>query len=135
MGISKDIRAWLHSRPSGQIVCLFDETDHFMAADTKDDYPQLSRLKELMEDTDRAFKVVFAGLHNVKRMHRQPNSPLAHLGRAICIGPLNRTEDDKRAAYDLVIQPMRSAGFRFESMEAVEEILAWANHYPSLVQE
>ena len=133
--VTRDIRAWLATRPNGQVVCLFDETDHFMAADTKDDYPQLSRLKELMEDTERAFKVVFAGLHNVKRMHRQPNSPLAHLGRAICIGPLNRTEDDKRAAHDLVIAPMRAAGFKFESMEAVEEILAWANYYPSLVQE
>ena len=133
--VSCDIRAWLVTRANSQVVCLFDETDHFMAADTKDDYPQLSRLKELMEDTERAFKVVFAGLHNVKRMHRQPNSPLAHLGRAICIGPLNRTEDDKRAAHDLVIAPMRAAGFKFESMEAVEEILAWANYYPSLVQE
>ena len=133
--VSRDIREWLVTRANSQVVCLFDETDHFMAADTKDDYPQLSHLKELMEDTERAFKVVFAGLHNVKRMHRQPNSPLAHLGRAICIGPLNRTEDDKRAAHDLVIAPMRVAGFKFESMEAVEEILAWANYYPSLVQE
>ena len=130
-----DIRAWLSTRPGGQIICLFDETDHFMAADTKDDYPQISRLKDLMEITGRSFKVVFAGLHNVQRMHRQPNSPLAHLGRAICIGPLNRTEDDKRAAHDLVILPMRAAGYRFESIEAVEEILAWANYYPSLVQE
>jgi hypothetical protein len=133
--VCRDIRAWLHERPAGQIVCMFDETDHFMAADTKDDYPQLSKLKQLMEDTNRSFKVVFAGLHNVKRMLRQPNSPLAHLGRAICIGPLNRSDDDKRAAHELVIAPMRAAGFRFESMDAVEKILAWANFYPSLVQE
>ena len=114
---------------------MFDEADNFMDADTRADYPELSRLKELMEDTGRAFKVVFAGLHNVQRMHRQPNSPLAHLGRPICIGPLNRTADDKRAAHHLVVNPMRAAGFRFESHEAVEEILAWANYYPSLVQE
>ncbi|NKM65664.1 hypothetical protein GFL58_32760 [Rhizobium leguminosarum bv. viciae] len=133
--VSRDIRAWLLTRSLGQIVCLFDETDHFMAAETKADYPELSRLKELMEDTGRAFKVVFAGLHNVQRIYRQPNSPLAHLGRPICIGPLNRTQDDKRAAHDLVVAPMRAAGFRFESSEAVEEILAWANYYPSLVQE
>lgn len=133
--VSRDIRGWLMTRPLGQIVCLFDETDHFMAAETKADYPELSRLKELMEDTGRAFKVVFAGLHNVQRIYRQPNSPLAHLGRPICIGPLNRTQDDKRAAHDLVVAPMRAAGFRFESSEAVEEILAWANYYPSLVQE
>ena len=133
--ICRDVHAWLNDHPSGQIVCMFDETDHFMTADTKEDYPQLSRLKELMEDTDRRFKVVFAGLHNVQRVLRQPNSPLAHLGRAICIGPLNLTDDDKRAAFDLVIRPMRAAGFCFETMEAVEDILAWANYFPSLIQE
>lgn len=133
--IARDLRAWTHERPKGQIICLFDEADHFMDADTRDDYPELSRLKELMEDTGRAFKVVFAGLHNVQRIRKQPNSPLAHLGSPVCIGPLNRSEDDRRAAYDLVIQPMRAAGFRFESQKAVEDILAWANYYPSLVQE
>lgn len=133
--VSRDIRNWLACKAHGRIVCMFDEADHFMDADTRDDYPELSRLKELMEDTGRAFKVVFAGLHNVQRMRRQPNSPLAHLGEPICIGPLNRTEDDKRAAHDLVVTPMRAAGFRFENNEAVEEILAWANYYPSLVQE
>lgn len=133
--ITQEIRGWLNHHPGGQIVCLFDETDNFMDAETKADYPQLSRLKALMEDTGRAFKVVFAGLHNVRRMHRQPNSPLAHLGQGNCIGPLNQSEDDKRAAHDLIIAPMRAAGFRFESIEAVEEILAWANYYPSLVQE
>ncbi len=133
--ISRDIHAWIAKKPQGRIVCMFDEADHFMDADTRDDYPELSKLKELMEDTGRAFKVVFAGLHNVQRMHRQPNSPLAHLGEPICIGPLNRTEDDKRAAHHLVVNPMRAAGFCFESSEAVEEILSWANYYPSLVQE
>lgn len=133
--IYKDIRGWLVKNPEGRVICLFDETDYFMASETKADYPELGRLKELMEETGRRFKVVFAGLHNVKRMHRQPNSPLAHLGQPICIGPLNRTQDDKRAAYDLVVEPMRSAGFRFESLQAVEDILAWANYFPSLVQE
>lgn len=133
--VTRDIRAWLDENPGGQVVCMFDEADNFMTADTKKGYPELSELKSLMEVTGRAFKVVFAGLHNVKRMHRQPNSPLAHLGEPICIGPLNKNADDKRAAHDLVVDPMRAAGFRFENQEAVEEILAWANYYPSLVQE
>lgn len=133
--VSRDIRDWTARKPRGRILCMFDEADHFMDAETETDYPELTRLKELMEVTGRAFKVVFAGLHNVQRMYRQPNSPLAHLGQPICIGPLNRTEDDKRAAHDLVLAPMRAAGFRFETGEAIEEILSWANYYPSLVQE
>lgn len=107
--VNRDIHRWLDTQPHGQIVCMFDETDHFMAADTKDDYPELSRLKDLMESTGRAFKVVFAGLHNVNRIYKQSNSPLAHLGRPICIGPLNRTEDDKRAAHDRSPAPGRAA--------------------------
>ncbi len=133
--VAKDITSWTIQKPHGRIVAMFDEADRFMDADTKDDYPELARLKKLMEETNRAFKVVFAGLHNVQRMFRQPNSPLAHLGQPICIGPLNRTAADKRAAYDLVVKPMRAAGFCFESHEAVEQILSWANYYPSLVQE
>lgn len=133
--IYKDIKEWTVHKPNGRIIAMFDEADRFMDADTKDDYPELARLKKLMEETGRAFKVVFAGLHNVQRMFRQPNSPLAHLGQPICIGPLNRTSADKRAAYDLVVNPMRAAGFCFESHEAVEQILSWANYYPSLVQE
>ncbi|MDG4649469.1 hypothetical protein P6F26_13575 [Roseibacterium sp. SDUM158017] len=133
--VEKDIREWITMRPHGRIIAMFDEADHFMDADTRDDYPQVARLKKLMEETGRAFKVIFAGLHNVQRMLKQPNSPLAHLEQPICIGPLNRTEADKRAAYDLVVKPMQAAGFRFETPEAVEEILAWANYYPSLIQE
>lgn len=133
--VSRDIQAWVNRHPNGRIICMFDEADNFMTQDTRDDYPQLSKLKELMEKTQRAFKVVFAGLHNVQRMNKQPNSPLWHLGEPICIGPLNRNIDDKRAAFDLVVSPMRAAGFAFENMQAVEEILTWANYYPSLVQE
>jgi len=133
--VACDIQSWVTRNRNGRIICMFDEADNFMTKDTRDDYPQLSALKQLMEETSRSFKVVFAGLHNVRRMLIQPNSPLAQLEEPICIGPLNRTEDDKRAAYDLAVSPMRAAGFGFENREAVEEILAWANYYPSLIQE
>ena len=67
--------------PEGRIVVHVRRGRPLHGCRHPDDYPELSRLKELMEDTGRAFKVVFAGLHNVQRMYRQPNSPLAHLGR------------------------------------------------------
>ena len=133
--VVKDIQSWVSRNPNGRIICMFDEADNFITQDTRDDFLQLSKLKELMEKTQRAFKVVFAGLHNVQRMHKQPNSPLWHLGEPICIGPLNRNIDDKRAAFELVVSPMRAAGFKFEETQDVEEILTWANYYPSLVQE
>ena len=45
-------------------------------------------LKGLMDRTNRRFKVVFAGLHNVQRTTTLSNHPLAHYGTPICVGPL-----------------------------------------------
>jgi len=51
-----------------------------------------------MEKTNRRFKVVFAGLHNVQRATKEQNHPLAHFGEPICIGPLlNRGKERKHA--------------------------------------
>lgn len=133
--VSRDVRGWLARNPGGQIVCMLDESDKFLAAESQANYYEITELKTLMERTQRSFKVIFAGLHNVQRMYVQSNSPLAHLGSAICIGPLNRNQDDKRAAHELVVAPMAAAGFAFEDKDAAEAILSWANYYPSLVQE
>ena len=129
-----DIKRWIMDRPNRQVLCLLDETDNFLAFEAKNDFPNLMHIKGLMENTSRAFKVVFAGLHHVQRMYKSSNSPLAHFGSAICVGPLNRTHDDREAAYRLVVEPMRAAGFRFEDDSVPDEILSFVNHYPSLVQ-
>lgn len=132
--VTRHISEWLKSDSRRRIILLLDETDRFMSSEARNGYPNLIPLKALMETMDRRFKVVFAGLHNVRRMLQQPNSPLAHLGDPICIGPLNATHEDKAAARKLVIEPMRAAGFVFENKMAVENILAYVNDYPSLVQ-
>ncbi|TCM75231.1 hypothetical protein [Rhodovulum steppense] len=129
-----DIKRWLMERPGRQVLVLLDETDSFLAYEAKNDFPNLMHIKGLMEDTNRAFKTVFAGLHHVQRMFKSSNSPLAHFGSAICVGPLNNTHDDREAAYRLVVEPMRAAGFRFADDSAPDEILSYVNHYPSLVQ-
>jgi hypothetical protein len=86
-----------------------------------------------MDETERRFKVVFAGLHNVQRTTRVSNHPLAHYGEAICIGPM-LDEAESRAARELVEAPLGYAGYRFESPEGISRILAWTNYYPSLIQ-
>ncbi len=113
---------------------LLDETDAFLAAESRTGFPNLGRLKDLMEESARRFKVVFAGLHNVRRMARAPNSPLVHLGDPICIGPLNTSAASSAEARRLVTEPMRAAGFDYESSELAWDILARVTHYPSLVQ-
>ncbi|MGR3803087.1 MAG: hypothetical protein ACU0AY_06400 [Marinibacterium profundimaris] len=132
---ANDIQTWLGRDGSRRILALLDETDEFMSAESASGFPEITRLKDLMERTGRRFKVVFAGVHNVQRLHKVTNSPLAHFRQPIVVGPLNRTHEDKQAARDLVIQPLRAAGYRFEDPSAVDEILAYTNEYPSLAQE
>lgn len=127
------IKAWLDEQSRRRVLVLLDETDNFMSSEARNSYPNLTKLKELMEMTQRRFKIVFAGLHNVRRMLEAPNSPLHHLG-AICVGPLTRTIEDKRSARSLVVEPLRASGYQFENEDAVSDILAFVSHYPSLIQ-
>ena len=132
--IIEDIQSWISKYPTGRILCLFDEADKFMAFEAKNNFPNLMHMKSLMENTSRRFKMVFAGLHQVQRMYRLSNSPLAHLGAEICVGPLDRSSEDWDAARRLAEIPMRAAGFTFSNVSAPYDILSYVNHYPSLLQ-
>ena len=83
--IDKGVREWLEETPGRRILLLVDEADAFLDAERrpKQGYRVLEQIKRLMEQTGRRFKVVFAGLHNVQRAARDPNTPFAHLGEAI----------------------------------------------------
>ena len=129
-----DISAWLASSGERRLLMLIDEADMFLAAEVRAGFPNLNQLKDLMEATARRFKVVFAGLHNVRRMARAPNSPLVHLSEPICIGPLNTTAESSQQARRLVVEPMRAAGFNYDSQDLVHTLLTRVNYYPSLVQ-
>lgn len=128
------VEEWIEEDPNRRILMLLDETDNFMSSEARLGYPNLTRLKELMVRSDWRFKVVFAGLHNVRRAWKAPNTPLAHLGEPICVGPLSTSADNRSEARRLVVDPVRAAGFEFERPEIGWDILARVNHYPSLVQ-
>ena len=65
------IRRWLDARAGRRLILLLDEADEFLVKDAKSEFRESTRLKGLMDDTERRFKVVFAGLHNVLRTTRQ----------------------------------------------------------------
>jgi hypothetical protein len=132
--VEAKIREWLKARPDRRILLMLDEADRFLRAENSAGYPNLQRLKSLMETTNWRFKAVFAGLHNVLRMAQAPNSPLVHLGDPICIGPMNSTPRNKAEARRLAVAPMRSAGFDYNPPSLAWDMLARVNHYPSLVQ-
>jgi hypothetical protein len=131
------VRNWLNSQNGRHLLLLADEADAFLTADSRGEpspggvshFPNLLRLKELMESTERRFKVVFAGLHQVQRFGHLSNVPLVHGGPPILIGPL-----EPKDARDLVVQPMAALGYAFERPELVWRLLSATNYQASLIQ-
>ncbi|WP_335940756.1 hypothetical protein [Streptomyces sp. PTD5-9] len=132
----EQVRRWLEENRERRVLVLADEADAFLTADSKavrgsggeGTFANVARLKGLMDSTDRRFKVVFAGLHQVQRFSRLSNVPLAHGGEEL-IGPLKPAE-----AQHLVVEPMAAFGYRFERPELVWRVLAATNYQACLVQ-
>lgn len=129
----QEVRTFLDENVERRILLLLDEADRFFEQDGRYDFSETRRLKQLMDVTQRRFKVVFAGLHNVLRMTERANHPLAHFGEPIKIGPFI-DEHEIREAQDLVRKPLLAAGFEFDAPSLVIRILAQTNYYPSLIQ-
>lgn len=127
------INSWISQDSARRVLLLLDEADKFLEIDAGEDFRRSSALKGLMDRTNRKFKVVFAGLHNVQRTTTQSNHPLAHYGQPICIGPL-LGEGELREAAALVERPLNCLGYRFQSPELVFRILSQTNFYPNLIQ-
>ena len=134
--IDKGVREWLEEISGRRILLLVDEADAFLDAERrpKQSYRVLEQIKRLMEQTERRFKVVFAGLHNVQRAARDPNTPFAHLGEAIRIGPM-LPEIDGDEIHNLIRSPLEALGYRFVSNDSVVRIAAETNYYPALAQQ
>ena len=121
----------MDERPERRVLMLFDEADNFLDADAKDQFQVVERLRTLMLDTERRFKVIFAGLHNVQRFQGIPNQPLAQFGTPLLVGPL-----EPSAAQQLVCEPLEVLGYRFDDDDAgtVLRILSYTNYHPGLIQ-
>ncbi|MEU1576678.1 hypothetical protein ABZ519_37095 [Streptomyces collinus] len=128
--VTAAITAWLDDDSARRLLVLFDECDIFFDAEARENFPQTTRLRELMSTTNRRFKPVFAGLHQVQRFSGLPNQPLydAHFGKPVVIGPLAPAP-----AFRLVRQPLEALGIRIPD-ELVHRILAYCNYHPKLLQ-
>ena len=132
--IGEGVRKWLDGDSDRRILLLVDEADDFLETDERERYRVLEEIKNLMDRTKRRFKVVFAGLHNVQRTARDPNTPFAHLGEPIRIGPMLPETDPERIE-DLIRDPLAALGYRFASIDSVIRIAAETNYYPALAQQ
>jgi hypothetical protein len=126
------VREWLGQDATRRILVLVDEADTYLEAEMQDGYQSLARIRDLMQATDRRCKFVFAGLHNVQRLARAPNSPLLHFGTPLRIGPL--FGHDLGEAREMVVGPMAAAGIVFENATLPNRILSAVGFYPSLLQ-
>jgi hypothetical protein len=113
------VEDWLKAAPARRVLMLLDEADVFLKTDADGGkagpagaYAQVTKLKGLMDRSNRRFKIVFAGLHNVQRTTRLANHPLAHYGEPICIGPL-LDNGEWREARALIERPLGALGYRF----------------------
>lgn len=127
--IARRIRRVMNEVTDRRVLVMFDEADEFLDADAADGFRQVIGLRELMLETERRFKVIFAGLHNVQRFQGIPNQPLAHFGAPLCVGPL---EPD--AAQQLVREPLEVLGYRFTETATVLRVLSYTNYHPGLIQ-
>ena len=128
--LDRELLRMMERRPQRRILLLFDEADAFLKADAEQGFPNVSRIKQIMDRTGRRFRVVFTGLHNVQRFYNlSANHPLAHLGQPMRVGPLTPQE-----ARELIVQPMEAIGFRFRNADPILRILAYTSRHPGLIQ-
>ncbi|MYQ48809.1 hypothetical protein GTW40_27895 [Streptomyces sp. SID4985] len=135
--IVRRLGEWLDEDESRRLLVLADEADAFLTADSRrtfkvggeSTFPNVKRFQQLMEHSDRRFKIVFAGLHQVQRFGALSNVSTAHGGPDVLVGPLKQ-----QAALKLVTEPMAALGYVFERPELVWRILAITNYQANLVQ-
>lgn len=133
-GFRSAVERWLSEDQRRRLLVMLDEADNFLTSEKRESYPNIVVLKRLMEDTSWRFKVVFAGLHNVRRFAYDENSPLFHMGEPICVGPLDTTPENLVEARRMVMAPMRAAGYAYAEPGLALGVLSRVNYYPSLVQ-
>lgn len=127
--VCEAILEWVRQDPQRQLLILLDEADHFLNEDAKGaKFENVIALRNLRDETERRVKVVFAGLHQTARFQSLTNQPLAHLGTPIAVGPL-----EPQDAFDLLVRPLATLGFRFPETLAAR-VIAEANNAPALVQ-
>ncbi len=131
------VRKWLDSGKQRSVLLLLDEAENFIEADAagvdrRTPFTEFNALKRLMTDTEKRFKVVLAGLHNISRVVRAQNSPLKHIAQEVIrIGPL--MDDDLSDAERLLTRPLASLGIEFAQRIDVWRILTKSNYLPVLI--
>ncbi|MFJ6826274.1 hypothetical protein ACIQRH_01590 [Pseudomonas sp. NPDC090964] len=109
------------------MVCL-DEIDPILGLDAANGFRIFRELSGLVNNSNGRFKVVIAGLENVRRFADAPNYPLHQLGSAIQVSIMTPSE-----ALQLIREPLGHLGYEFESPLLMNRILVETNRHPGLI--
>ncbi|PSH54625.1 hypothetical protein CU100_25945 [Phyllobacterium endophyticum] len=131
----KGINEYLEADGRRRVLMMLDEADNFVREQASENirHHHVLRLLSLMANTNHRFKFVLSGLHNVSRITKTENSPLAQISNdPVRIGPL--VNSDAGDAEELVRVPLAALGYEFARREDVWRILSFTNYYPILIQ-
>ena len=125
------IRRLLDDDRIATLRLLLDETDDFLDSISASSYNEILPLIELQRESNRRFKFVLAGLHNVCRAKNatRNNGLFGQLGDPLCVKPLTAAD-----ARNLLVRPLRYLGFRVSNESHVDTILTNTNYYPGIIQ-
>lgn len=125
------IRRLLDNDRIATLRLLLDETDDFLDSISTSSYNEILPLIELQRGSNRRFKFVLAGLHNVCRAKNatRDNGLFGQLGAPLCVKPLTAAD-----ARNLLVRPLRYLGFRISNESHVDTILTNTNYYPGIIQ-
>lgn len=113
---------------SQHIIFIFDEVDEFLAYDIQNQEQLFKTFRSLSQRENIHF--IFSGTTTLVKRIRNPNSPLFNFCSPIIIGIL-----EKKDAEELIREPMRTLGVKFENEAAiVERILKLSAQHPNLIQ-
>ncbi len=113
--------------PDSLMVCL-DEIDPILGLDAANGFRIFRELSGLVNNSNGRFKVVIAGLENVRRFADAPNYPLHQLGSAIQVSIMSPAE-----ALQLIREPLGYLGYEFDSPLLMNRILVETNRHPGLI--
>lgn len=109
------------------LVCM-DEIDPLLKVDAARGFPIFRELRDLVNNSRSRFKVVIAGLENVRRFADAPNYPLAQLGGAIEVSIMMPAE-----AIQLIREPLSYLGYEFATPLLINQVLVKSNRHPGLI--
>lgn len=132
-GLSTDakfsaIAAYFQKPNADKILVCLDEIDPILGLDAANNFRIFRELSSLVNTSGDRFKVIIAGLENVRRFADAPNYPLHQLGSAIQVSIMTPGE-----ALMLIREPLSNLGYEFDSVLPINRVMVETNRHPGLI--